>query len=139
MADATNRVYYCPVELVLDLLGSKWKPSVLRHMCDGIDTYGEIQQKLPLVTRRTLDTLLSELERDGLVEKTVHSDHRDREGYALTDTGACLGPILEGMANLGAEYAALRGIEVLDNEAAELEPAAAEATPHWEAWSWLPL
>jgi DNA-binding HxlR family transcriptional regulator len=138
MADATNKVYYCPVEVTLDLLGSEWKPSLLRQMCAGTDTIGEMRQRLPLVTRRTLDALLAELQRDGLVEKTVHSDHRDREAYALTELGARLGPILERLAVLGVDYAEMRGIELLDKEAEEPEAIASES-PRWEAWSWLPL
>ncbi len=138
MADATNKVYYCPVEIVLDLLGSEWKPSLLRQIHGGIETVGELRQQLPLVTSRALDALLSQLQRDGLVEKTVHSDRRDREAYSLTKIGGRLGPLLEGLATLGVDYAELTGIELLDKEDEEL-PAVAAESGRWEAWSWLPL
>jgi DNA-binding HxlR family transcriptional regulator len=138
MADATNKVYYCPVEVVLDLLGSEWKPSVLRQMCGGIETVGELRQRLPLINGRALDALLSQLQRDGLIDKTLHSDHRAREAYSLTATGARLGPLLESLAKLGAEYARERGLELLDKEPEEPVKVASES-PRWEAWSWLPL
>ncbi len=28
MAENTNKIYYCPMELALDLIGGKWKPPV---------------------------------------------------------------------------------------------------------------
>lgn len=74
MADATNKVYYCPIELTVDLIASKWKPGLLLHLAQGSGRVGELGRRVPLATRKVLIQLLRELERDGLVEQTLHSD-----------------------------------------------------------------
>lgn len=137
MNEDTNKVYYCPIELSLDLIGSKWKPTLLRQLGDGVRSVGELRGQMPLVTRKTLDALLLELTRDSLVEQTLHSEERDREEYGLTDSGRSLSPILEQLALLGREYARRQDIELLEGEPAIL--ADSDSEQHWVAWSWLPL
>ncbi len=145
MADATNKVYYCPIELTIDLLASKWKPTLLRQLAGGGCRGGELRRRLPLVTRKALAGLLHQLERDGLVERTLYSDEAERVEYALTETGGCLVPLLDRLAEFGETYAVEREIEILSDEDAEAFEV--EETPaggmgkagRWLAWSWLPL
>ena len=139
MADATNKVYYCPIELTLDLVGSKWKPTLLRHLYDGYEAIGELKARMPLATPRTLDTLLAELEKDELIEKTLHSDDRNREQYRLTATGEALGPLLEQLATVGRQYATARDIELLDKEAESAPSNGNHGEQRWTPWTWLPL
>ena len=146
MADATNKVYYCPIELTVDLVASKWKPTLLRLLGAGNCRGGELRRRLPLVTRKALAGLLHRLERDGLVERTLHSDDADRVEWALTAIGRRLVPVLDRLAEFGELYAAEHEIEILSEEDAEAL-GAEEASPgdgmgkagHWLAWSWLPL
>jgi DNA-binding HxlR family transcriptional regulator len=136
MADATNKVYYCPIELALDVVASKWKPTLLRHLAGGGRRGGELRRRLPLVTRHTLAQLLADLEADGLVRRTLLSDDPERIEVALTETGRRLAPILERLAEFGEAYAAEREIELLDEddaEAVEAEDAMARSG------RWLPL
>ncbi len=146
MAEATNKVYYCPIELTLDLVASKWQPTLLRHLAAGGCRRGELRRRLPLVTRKALTGLLHQLERDGLIERTLHSDHAERVEYALTELGRRLTPLLDRLAEFGEVYAAEREIEILSDE--DAEALEVEETPagggmgkagRWLAWSWLPL
>ncbi len=146
MADATNKVYYCPIELTLDLVASKWKPTLLRHLAAGGCRRGELRTRLPLVTKKALAGLLLQLERDGLIERTLHSDNAERVEVALTELGRRLVPLLDRLAEFGDAYAAEREIEILSDEDAEAleveEPSAGGGmgkAGRWLAWSWLPL
>ena len=41
-----RKVYGCPVELSLELLGGKWKSVILAYLKDCPRTYGELRQKV---------------------------------------------------------------------------------------------
>lgn len=153
MAEDTNKIYYCPIELSLELVGSKWKPAVLRYLGHGAQAVGDLRRRVPLVTRKALDALLAELVREGLAEKILHSDVRDREEYQLTEDGEALRPVLDQLALFGRELAERRSLPLVDSEpeiaslAAGADAASADAAGvetagaagRWPAWSWLPL
>ena len=148
MADPTNRVYYCPVELSLDLIASKWKPTLLRHLQSGVSSVGDLERQMPLTTPKTVDLLLRELEQDGLVEQTLHSDEPSREEFSLTETGTRMAPVIDYMVSFGREYARLNAIEILDDSAHGNSDTVGNDSDgddgstrngRWLAWSWLPL
>ncbi len=119
MADPTNRVFCCPVELVIELIESKWKPALLLQLGVGIQCFGELSRRMPLVSERVLGQLLRELENDGLVERILHNRIPVRVEYVLTRTGRRLGPILSRMAAFGSDYAVEHKIEILGDSSAE--------------------
>ena len=87
MADPTNRIYTCPMELAVDLLAGKWKPQVLWYLKEGVQCFGALSRHMPLVKSRKLTEILGELERDGLVERILHSEVPLSVDYVITDTG----------------------------------------------------
>lgn len=105
MADPTNKIYYCPIELVLDLIADKWKPMILSHLRYERLEFGELSARIPLATRRMLTRQLRELERDGLVERAEGIVVPPPIEYALTAVGRRLGPILDRLRELGEEIA----------------------------------
>ena len=151
MADPTNKVYYCPIELSLDLIGDKWKPTVLRHFLTGSVTVADLERRMPLTTRKTIESLLHDLEQDGLVERGPNGDLRNTT-LQLTAVGRQLVPTLEFLGRFGQEYARSNEIEILE-ESPGSEPRPAAPPPvrvaaegksasdgeRWMAWSWLPL
>lgn len=50
----TDKPFRCPVEFTIDVLGGKWKPLILYYLLDGTHRFGELQRRLPHVTRRML-------------------------------------------------------------------------------------
>lgn len=84
----------CPVEVVLDLIGGKWKSMILFHVATETRRFNQLRRLLPAVTQRILTQQLRELERDGLVSRTVYPEVPPRVEYAITPLGASLGPIL---------------------------------------------
>lgn len=102
--------YYCPVEVTVDVIGGRWTPVILAHLKEGVRRYGELRRLMPDVTEKMLTQRLRELERDGLVERTVHAGVPAPVTYDLTAEGRSLAPVLEAMYAWGQEHAARRKI-----------------------------
>jgi len=94
----------CAIEAFLDALGGRWKGMILFHLLPGRLRFGELRRALPGVTQRMLTTQLRELEKDGIVTRTVFAEVPPRVEYALTPLGQRLSPILAQMAEWGDEY-----------------------------------
>jgi DNA-binding HxlR family transcriptional regulator len=91
----------CPVDLCVDVIGGKWKPTILYHLAYGPTRFNVLRRLIPAVTARMLALQLRELERDGIVSRTVASQVPPRVDYALTPDGETLLPILRAMAAWG--------------------------------------
>lgn len=87
----------CAVDVALDAVGGKWKPLVIYRLRHGTLRFGQLQRAIPKVTQRMLTLQLRELERDGLVHRTVYPEVPPRVEYGLTATAINLLPILEAL------------------------------------------
>ncbi len=105
MADNTNKIYYCPIELALDLINGKWKPLLLDQLRGGSLGFEEMSRRIPLATRRMLAKQLRELEADGLVERKELGEFPPPIEYRLTVIGRRLIPTLDQLRELGEAFA----------------------------------
>jgi len=86
-------------------IGGKWKAVILIHLIEK-KRYNELRKELPMVTERTISLQLKELEEDGLIIRTVHTDKPPlKVVYELTDFGKTLIPLLHHIAQWGKETA----------------------------------
>ena len=84
----------CPVRDVLDRIGDKWSVLVVMLLADGPRRFSELRRAVDGISQRMLTLTLRQLERDGLVSRTVHASVPPRVDYALTDVGQTLrGPL----------------------------------------------
>jgi DNA-binding HxlR family transcriptional regulator len=88
------RKYNCPVEAALDVIGGKWKVLIMCWLKEGVYRFGQLRRKIAGVSERMLTQQLRELERDGVVERTVHAEVPPKVEYALTPFGDTLRPVL---------------------------------------------
>ncbi|MFT5699039.1 MAG: DNA-binding HxlR family transcriptional regulator [Desulforhopalus sp.] len=92
-----EKQYHCPVEVSMDLLSGKWKCLMLWHLNEGTKRYKELERIVPGVSQKMLTQQLKELEKDGLITRTVYPEVPPRVEYSLTDLGLSAFPILEMM------------------------------------------
>ncbi|KMN49699.1 transcriptional regulator [Chromobacterium violaceum] len=96
-----------PIDATVRLVGGKWKCAILCHLMDGGELRtGELRRRLAGVSQKVLTEQLRELERDGLVSRTVHPEVPPRVEYRLTELGGSLRPIIDAMCEWGAGYLA---------------------------------
>jgi DNA-binding HxlR family transcriptional regulator len=99
-----GRRYNDPVELGLDVLGGKWKMPILSRLAGRVWRYGELRRDLGRVTHKMLTQQLRELERDGLVRRTVFAEVPPRVEYAITPVGRGALPAAEALRRWGGRY-----------------------------------
>lgn len=106
--DAGKELPACPVETTLTLIGDKWKVLILRDLLPGTKRFGELKKSIGSVSQKVLTAQLRDMEKNGLVSRTVYAEVPPRVEYSLTDLGKSLKPILDAMWNWGEEYKASR-------------------------------
>ena len=94
----------CPVETTLMLIGDKWKVLILRDLLPGKKRFGDLKISIGSVSQKVLTAQLRDMERSGLLIRTVYPEVPPRVEYALTELGKSLKPILDAMWNWGEEY-----------------------------------
>ncbi|MGI6773264.1 MAG: helix-turn-helix transcriptional regulator [Clostridiales bacterium] len=102
----------CPVSATLRLIGGKYKALILWHLMRETLRHGEIQRLIPQATPKMLTQQLRELEKDGLLNRTVYPVVPPKVEYSLTELGKSLEPILIAMYDWGADYMKSNDIEI---------------------------
>ncbi|NUW34347.1 helix-turn-helix transcriptional regulator [Nonomuraea sp. SMC257] len=83
---------------ILSVIGDKWSILVIGQLRDGTLRFGELHRAVKGISQRMLTLTLRQLERDGLVTRTVHPSVPPRVDYALTELGTTL---LDSVVALG--------------------------------------
>jgi DNA-binding HxlR family transcriptional regulator len=89
-----GRMFGCPVEFALDVIGGKWKTVILARLKAAPMRYGELRRAVPALADKMLTQRLRELEESGLIER---AEVNGSSGYAVTPRGRSLGPALEAL------------------------------------------
>ncbi len=78
------------VRQVLSRVGDKWSVLVVVILESGAVRFNELRRKIDGISQRMLTRTLRELERDGLITRTVEPTIPPRVEYALTPLGRTL-------------------------------------------------
>ncbi|NJK34281.1 MAG: helix-turn-helix transcriptional regulator [Oscillatoriales cyanobacterium SM2_2_1] len=99
-----SQQFECPIQVIVDVIGGKWKLSILYHLFQGTKRYGELKRLVPNATERMLTLQLRELEGSGIVKRTVYPEVPPKVEYSLTELGLSLEPVLQTMLNWSEKY-----------------------------------
>lgn len=80
----------CEVRQILDRIADKWSLLVIALLDQETLRFNELRRCIDGVSQRMLTVTLRQLERDGLVLRTVHPTVPPRVYYALTPMGRTL-------------------------------------------------
>ncbi|MEM9223546.1 MAG: helix-turn-helix domain-containing protein [Pseudomonadota bacterium] len=76
-----------PARRVLSLIANKWTPIVIHCLASGTRHFGEMQRRIPGLSKKMLTQVLRRLERQGLVARRVLNAVPPRTDYQLTSLG----------------------------------------------------
>lgn len=84
----------CPIRDVLDRVGQKWTLLILIALEAEPRRFSALQRAVGDISKRMLTQTLRDLERDGMIGRTVYPTKPPAVEYALTDLGrSALRPI----------------------------------------------
>jgi DNA-binding HxlR family transcriptional regulator len=90
-------------ELALKVLEGRWKMIIIFHLfVRPVLRFSELERAIPAVSQKMLIQQLRELERDGIVQRTVHPQVPPKVEYGLTEWGQSLCPALDALLKWGA-------------------------------------
>jgi len=84
----------CPTRQVLDLIADRWTALVIGLLDGEPKRFSELQRGIGGISQKMLSQTLRQLERNGLVTRTVYAEVPPRVEYALTPLGKTLCPAL---------------------------------------------
>lgn len=97
----------CLARSVLDTLGNKWSVLVIRRLAElHPQRFSELRRNLNGVSQRMLTETLRNLERDGLLTRTVYAVVPPKVEYALTELGSSFATQVDGMISWAGENSA---------------------------------
>jgi DNA-binding HxlR family transcriptional regulator len=99
----TTYAQFCPVAKAAEVFGDRWTPIIVRELCFGTRSFGELLEAAPLISRTVLAQRLKQLHEAGVVyiePKPSGKGHL----YRLTPAGEDFRPIIELLSFWGQRW-----------------------------------
>lgn len=94
---------FCPVSLAAEIFADRWSPLILRELCFGPSTFGDLLSAMPFISRTMLAQRLKELASAEVV--AIEPKARGRGHlYRLTEAGADFRPLIELLSIWGQRW-----------------------------------
>ena len=94
----------CDVRQILDRIADKWSLLVISLLDGRSLRFTELRRKIDGISQRMLTVTLRQLERDGLLCRTVYPVVPPRVEYALTSLGATLFDTIQALVTWTEEH-----------------------------------
>jgi DNA-binding HxlR family transcriptional regulator len=104
--DFKNQV--CSIAGALEVVGERWSLLIVRDVLLGVRRFDELQAHLG-IARNVLQSRLTRLVQEGVLEKRQYSEHPPRSEYRLTEKGLDLWPTIVALLQWGDKYAVPEG------------------------------
>jgi DNA-binding HxlR family transcriptional regulator len=104
----------CELRNILDRIADKWSLMVIYVLADGVRRFTELRREIDGISQRMLTLTLRQLEREGLVRRTVFAVVPPRVDYELTPLGSTLLDTIQSLVAWAGEH----GNEIADARAA---------------------
>ena len=94
----------CPLTAALNAVGGKWSLICLYWLDSGTRRFNELRRLMPEISHKVLAATLRNLEREGLICRTVYTEVPPRVEYSISSHGETLRPLLEAVRAWGREH-----------------------------------
>ncbi len=95
---------HCPSNSVLKMVAGKWRVLVLYALRGEKRRYSDLQRSVGGISQKMLTQTLRDLERNGLVERTVYPVVPPHTEYALTPLGESLEEVVHGLGTWAQDH-----------------------------------
>ena len=104
-----GKVYYNPVQLVMEQIGGTWKAPILWRLKENTMRYSELRKDIPHISDKMLTTQLRELEGDGYINRKVFPVVPPKTEYSLTEQGKDILKLITAIRNYGLKMIEKQG------------------------------
>ncbi|MFC4803580.1 winged helix-turn-helix transcriptional regulator [Filifactor villosus] len=94
----------CPFLATQKVLQGKWAIIILHQLSEGTKRFGELEKRIPEVTRSVLTRQLRQLEKDRLIDRRVYAEVPPRVEYSLSEIGRRFERVLSEIEVFGEQY-----------------------------------
>jgi len=95
----------CPIDNTFKIVGKKFTIHIIRNMAmQGQTRFNQFLDSIEDTNPKTLSARLKEMEKDGLITRTVHPETPIRIEYTLTKKGKDLQGIIDQMAAFSMKH-----------------------------------
>lgn len=96
--------YECGLDAAVDVIGGKWKVSILWALAERPRRPGELRRGVKGISEKMLIQQLRQMEADGLVARTAYPEIPPRVEYSLTPLGLSLNEALAPLGEWGDQH-----------------------------------
>src|SRR5215510_798151 len=94
----------CPIASTLDVIGDRWTLLVARDLIAGKTRFSEFLASDERIPTNVLADRIRRLERHGIIDSVLYSQHPPRAEYHLTAKGRDLEPVLKAVGVWGLKH-----------------------------------
>ena len=94
----------CELRNILDRIADKWSLLVIYVLADGVHRFTQLRREIDGISQRMLTLTLRQLEREGLVRRTVFAVVPPRVDYELTPLGSTLLNTIQALVAWAGEH-----------------------------------
>jgi len=95
---------WCPITAASAVLGRRWHLVIVDRLMHGSMRFNELKGSIPSISSKVLTETLREMEREGLVSRSISADHHVLITYALTEKGKELSEVLKHLRAWGEKW-----------------------------------
>lgn len=95
---------FCPISHTFDILGGKWKFTIISLLLEGTKRYKELELLNPQISPRMLVKVLKDLEKQKIISRKVFAEVPPKVEYSITAFGQTLKPLMAEVRKWGLEH-----------------------------------
>jgi DNA-binding HxlR family transcriptional regulator len=95
---------HCPLTAAMNAIGSKWSLICLYWLDSGTRRFSDLERLIPEISHKVLTETLRNLEREGLISRTVSCDVPPRVDYQISEYGETVRPLVEAIRLWGRQH-----------------------------------
>ena len=94
----------CPLTTALQVIGGRWSLIALYWLAQESQRFNDLRRRMPAISHKVLAATLRDLEREGMIVRSVIPDKPPKVAYAISDYGRTVCPLMQTAREWGRSH-----------------------------------